>query len=141
MALHRACITIRATPRRVFDALTRPELVARWQFGRALCTTWRPGDAIRFRTEWEDGRVLEQEGRVLEVREEELVKYSLYTPRPGADAREEHRCVTSYRLHGEGEGTRVELEQDDPLPHAFAPMLLENVLAGLKETAETAEAV
>lgn len=136
MALHHACITIRATPRRVFDALTRPELVARWQFGRELSTSWRPGEAIRFRTEWADGRVLEQSGRVLDVREDELVKYSLYTPRPGTEDKAEHHCVTSYRLHGEGGSTRVELEQDDPLPHGFAPALLENVLAGLKEAAE-----
>jgi uncharacterized protein YndB with AHSA1/START domain len=136
MALHHASITIRATPRRVFEALTRPELVARWQFGRALSTSWRPGAPIRFRTAWEDGRVLEQHGRVLEVRAEELVKYSLYTPRPGADARAENHCMTTYRLRGEGGATRVELEQDDPLPHAFTPALLENVLAGLKETAE-----
>lgn len=141
MATHTSAITVHASAQKVFDALTQPELVARWQFGRKLITTWEAGSAIRFRTEWDgNARVLEQWGTVLEVRANELVRYNLFTPRPGSEDRIENYCVTSYVLT-EGDGptkgqTQVELRQEDGRAHALGQAPLENILLSLKEVVE-----
>jgi len=99
MATHTSEILVHASASRVFDALTKPELVARWQFGRALRTTWEAGSEIRFRTEWDGGvRVVEQWGTVREVLPGRVVEYDLFTPRPGSEDVAENYCVTRYVL-------------------------------------------
>lgn len=77
-------ITINAPAARVWDALTRPELVKDWQYGSQLVTDWQVGRPIRFRSEWQ-GQVFEQWGTVLEVEPNRMVKYSLFAPRPGLE--------------------------------------------------------
>lgn len=137
MATHTSAITVHASAQKVFDALTQPELVARWQFGRKLTTTWEAGSAIRFRTEWDgNARVLEQWGTVMEVRTNELVRYNLFTPRPGSEDRTENYCVTSYILTESDGQTKVELHQEDGRAHALGRAPLENILLSLKEVVE-----
>lgn len=137
MTTYTSAITVHAPAHKVFDALTRPELVARWQFGRQLTTSWKGGSEIRFRTEWDDKvRVLEQWGTVLEVRPNELVKYNLFTPRPGSQDQIENYCVTSYVLTDDNGKTKVELIQEDDRANAFASPPLQNILASLKDVAE-----
>ena len=82
MATNISTIKINASTQKVWDTITKPELVKLWQYGSDLLTTWEIGSDIKFRTEWE-GKVFEQWGKVLEIRPNELVKYSLYAPRPG----------------------------------------------------------
>jgi len=66
-AINISTILIKAPVQKVWDALTKPELVKLWQYGSDLITDWKVGNDIRFRTEWED-KVFEQWGKVLEVR-------------------------------------------------------------------------
>lgn len=135
MATYIAGITTSAPAQKVFDALTKPELVSLWQFGRVLSTTWEPGSAIRFST-GPAGERLEQWGTVLEVRANELVKYDLFTPRPGLEDKIEHYCVTSYVLTNANGQTRIEIIQEDNRPAGFIPQSLERILVSLREVAE-----
>ena len=79
------------------DTLTKPALVKLWQYGSDLITNWEVGSIIRFRTEWE-GKVFEQWGEVLEVKPPELLKYSLFAPRPGLEDKPENYFIMSYVL-------------------------------------------
>lgn len=84
MVTNISTISIDATKSKVWEALTKPELVKLWQYGSELVTNWEVGSDIRFRTEWE-GKVFEQWGKILEVRPTELLKYSLFAQRPGLE--------------------------------------------------------
>ncbi len=53
MAINISTIFIKAPVEKVWDALTKPELVKQWQYGSDLITNWKVGNDIRFRTEWE----------------------------------------------------------------------------------------
>jgi len=133
-------ITINATLNKVWDTLTKPELVKCWQYGSDLETNWKIGSPIRFRAEWE-GKVFEQWGKVLEVRKNELIKYSLYAPRPGIKDKPENYFIMSYVLSFENGQTHLEILQEDPRPGAVQeePQGEENpVLKQLKHVAETA---
>jgi len=54
-------ITIHAPVSKVWDVITKPELVKQWQYGSILTTDWKVGSDIRFHSEWQ-GSVYEQWG-------------------------------------------------------------------------------
>ena len=62
MATNSSKVKINAPIQKVWDVLTKPEFVKRWQYGSELFTNWEPGSDIRFRTEWQ-GKVFEQWGK------------------------------------------------------------------------------
>lgn len=140
MATSTSTIQISAPVEKVWEALTRPDLVRRWQYGSELQTDWEPGSPIRFRTEW-DGQVFEQWGTVLEVRENRAVTYDLFAPRPGLEDRPENYFVMSCLLEPVQGGTRLSIVQQDDRPGADAAGAGgdddSGVLAGLKSLVES----
>ena len=139
MAKNISTIRINASKQKVWDTITKAELVKLWQYGSDLLTTWEPGSVIKFRTEW-DGKVFEQWGKVLEVKPIEKIKYSLFAPRPGLDDKPENYFIMSYILTEENGKTKLEIIQEDNRPNAVqeAPQGEENpVLKSLKELAES----
>lgn len=137
MATHTAEINIHAPQNIVFDALTQPELIKQWQFGRILSTDWKEGSEIKFKTETPT-KTLEQWGTVLEIKTNELIKYNLFTPAPGLNDLPENYCVTSYVLTADQDQTNVQIIQEDHRPEGFTPVSLSPVLAALKQTIEQA---
>jgi uncharacterized protein YndB with AHSA1/START domain len=131
-----SAITIRATAERVFDTLTRPGLMELWQHGRVVTTDWKAGSKIRFRTEWAEGSI-EQWGMILEVKANVLLKYNLFTPKPGIEDSIENYCTTSYVLTADNGQTKLEIIQEDNRPNAFNPGTLMPILVSLKKVAES----
>jgi Activator of Hsp90 ATPase homolog 1-like protein len=104
-----------APAKKVWRALTTPDLVKQWQYGSDLLTTWEVGTPIVFRNEW-NGQVFEQKGTVLEFSPESRVKYSLFVPRPDLRDIPEHYFFMIYEL-AESEGaTSLLVRQEDPRP-------------------------
>ncbi|MGZ7442063.1 SRPBCC family protein [Paenibacillus sp. TH7-28] len=132
-------IMIQAPAGKVWNALTKPDLVKKWQYGADLITDWKVGGEIRFRNEW-DGNVFEQWGKVLEVEPYRLIRYSLFAPQPGLEDKPENYFVMSYILSEEGGGTLLKIEQQDNRPGAEDEPSQEEgenaVLAMLKAVAE-----
>ena len=141
MATNISTIRINATKEKVWDTLTKPELVKLWQYGSDLITNWEIGSDIKFRTEWE-GKIFEQWGNILEVRPTEILKYNLFAPRPGLEDKPENYFIMSYVLTTENGQTKLEIIQEDNRPDAVQekPQGEENpVLQSLKKVAETKE--
>ena len=138
MATNISTINIKASKERVWEVLTNAGLVKQWQYGSDLTTTWEVGSAIRFRTEW-DGKVFEQWGQVLEVISPEVLRYSLFAPRPGLEDKSENYFTMSYLLTENGDHTKLQIEQEDNRPGARQepPQGEENpILQSLKKLAE-----
>jgi uncharacterized protein YndB with AHSA1/START domain len=138
MATNVSTIRLDATKSKVWDTLTKPELVKLWQYGSDLKTSWEIGATIRFRTEWED-KVFEQWGQVLEIRQNELIKYSLFAPRPGLEDKPGNYFIMSYVLTEDDGQTKLEIIQEDNRPNAVQeePQGEENpVFKSLKALAE-----
>jgi uncharacterized protein YndB with AHSA1/START domain len=139
MATNISTIKVNASKQKVWDTITKAELVKLWQYGSDLLTSWEIGSDIKFRTKWED-KVFEQWGKVLEVRPNEIVKYSLFAPRPGLEDKPENYFIMSYVLTDENGQTKLEIIQEDNRPNAVQekPKGEENpVLKSLKQLAET----
>ena len=118
MATNISKIKINATVQKVWKTVTEPEMVKLWQFGSDLITTWKVGSEIKFVTEWE-GQIFEQWGKILEIRENELLKYSLFAPRPDLEDKPENYFVMSYVLTEENGNTKLEIIQEDNRPNAI----------------------
>ena len=138
MPTYTAEIIIEASTQKVFEALTRPELVKLWQYGRVVTTDWKIGSKIKFRSE-EQGSMetLEQWGTILDIRPNEFIKYGLFTPRADPEDKTENYCVTSYVLSNDNGHTRIEIIQEGNSPSGFAPSTLKPILVALKRVAET----
>lgn len=139
MATNISTISIHASAERVWETVTKPELVKLWQYGSDLLTNWEIGSDIRFRTAWED-KVFEQWGKVLVFRPNELASYSLFAPRPGLEDKPENYFVMSYVLSNDNGYTKLEIIQEDNRPHAVQeePQGEENpILKALKDLAES----
>jgi uncharacterized protein YndB with AHSA1/START domain len=139
MARNISTITINAPVQKVWDTITKPELVKLWQYGSDLITTWEVGSPIKFSTAWE-GKIFEQWGTVLEMQPNELIKYSLFAPAPGREDIPENYFIMNYILTADNENTKLEIIQEDNRPNAVQeePQGEENpVLQMLKQVAET----
>lgn len=110
-------LILNAPVQRVWDALTKPELVKLWQYGSELITTWEIGSSIRFSVAW-DGKLFEQWGEVLEIRPNELIKYSLFAPRPDLEDKPENYFIMNYILTDENGKVKLEILQEDNRPNA-----------------------
>lgn len=138
-------IWVRASAERVWDTVTRPDLVKQWQYGSDLITDWQIGSEIRFRSEWE-GNVYEQWGTVLEFAPYQYLSYSLFAPRPGLEDKPENYFTMRYTLNEEREGVLLAIEQNDNRPgtgssdgeNSEAEDDGQSVLSVLKRLAETA---
>ena len=108
-------INVNAPAKKVWLALTVPDLVKQWQYGSDLLTTWEAGSPIVFRNEW-NGQTFEQKGTVLEFTPESRLKYSLFFPRPDLQDIPEHSFFMTYALIERGESTSVLFRQEDPRP-------------------------
>lgn len=138
MATNISTININTSPQKVWNALTQPALVKQWQYGSDVITDWKEGSEIRFRTKWQ-GKVFEQWGKILEVKTNELLRYSLFAPRPDLEDKPENYFEMSYMLSPDNGSTKLIITQEDNRPGAKQepPQGEENpVLQMLKKVAE-----
>ena len=138
MATNISVININASIQKVWDTVTRPELVKLWQFGSDLKTTWEVGSEIRFVTAWGD-KVFEQRGKIVEIDPPQLLKYSLFAPGPELEDKPENYFMMSYVLTGENGQTRLEIIQENNRLNAVQEEQQgeeNSILKSLKELAE-----
>ncbi|MCF2443960.1 SRPBCC domain-containing protein [Dyadobacter sp. CY345] len=134
MASNISAVSINAPIAKVWQALTQPELVKKWQFGSDLITDWTVGGEIRFRNNWE-GQVFEQWGNILEFSPYEIIRYTLFFPRPDLEDRPENYFIMSYLLSEDEGVVTLVVNQEDNRPGSVqdTPNGEENqVLNGLK---------
>nr|WP_315158181.1 SRPBCC family protein [uncultured Flavobacterium sp.] len=139
MITSKSTIIINATKQKVWEALTKPELVKKWQYGSDVLTDWKVGSEIRFRVEWEN-KVFEQWGKILEIIPNELIKYSLFFPRPDLEDKEENYFIMSYIISELENKIRLEILKEDNRPGAVEEKEIDEenpVLTVLKEIIES----
>ncbi|MBI1223449.1 MAG: ATPase [Bacteroidetes bacterium] len=117
MATNHSRLMLNAPKEKVWEALTNPEKVKAWQYGSILITDWKPGNEIRFKTEWE-GHLFEQWGTVLEFKPYESLKYRLFAPSPDLEDKPENYFVMEYKLVEKDNGTELLIIQEDNRPGA-----------------------
>ncbi len=117
MATNISSLYIKASIQKIWDVLTKPEFIKQWQYGSDVITDWEVGNSIRFITEWK-GKVYEQWGEVIEVIPYQLLKYSLFAPRPDLEDKPENYFFMSYVLDVNEGLVNLKIIQEDNRPGA-----------------------
>jgi len=104
-------ITIQAPIAKIWDHLTRPELIKKYFFGTEIETDWKPGSPICFRGTWE-GKAYEDKGKILEFRPQQRLAFLFWSSFSGfPDLPENYQTIT-YDLHSEQGNTVLTIRQD-----------------------------
>jgi uncharacterized protein YndB with AHSA1/START domain len=131
-------VVIHASPGRVWQALTEPDLIEKYLFGTHVETNWQPGSPIVYRGEWQ-GQAYEDKGVVLEVQPEKRLVSTYWSPLSGVPDEPAYYKTVTYELAPEGEGTRVSVTQDNNASPEEAESSSQNwrrVLEGMKAILE-----
>ena len=106
----KANVTIHAPIAKVWDALVNPQVIKRYMFGAIAVSDWKVGSPIAWKGEWK-GKPFEDKGRILELRPEERLRYSHFSPLSGApDKPENYHQVTIELSKQEDQEDQVRLD-------------------------------
>ena len=136
--LAKASISIDAPTSKVWDALTKPELIKQYLFGTEVTTDWQVGSSITYKGVWE-GKAYEDKGKVLQVEPEKLLVSTFWSALSGLPDIPENYQTVRYELSSENGGTRLTLTQDNNDSEEGAKHSEQNwnmVLEGLKKLLE-----
>jgi uncharacterized protein YndB with AHSA1/START domain len=129
-----ASITIHAPASRVWDALTKPELVKQYMFGTEVITNWRVGSSITYRGEWQ-GKSYEDKGRVLRNEPGKVLESTYWSLMSGKPDLPENYQTVRYELAPSGNTTLLTITQDNnnsPEAAAHSEQNWKMVLEGMK---------
>ena len=108
----KASTTINAPASKVWDALTKPELIKQYMFGTDVISDWKVGSEILYRGEWQ-GKPFEDKGKILEMKKEKTLVSTHWSPLSGVPDSPENYHTVSYHLTEKDGKTEVTLTQDN----------------------------
>jgi len=107
----KARVEIKAPPSRVWDALTDPKMIKQYLFGTDTFTTWKVGDPIVFKGEWE-GKQYEDRGTIMALEKEKELRYTYWSSFSGLpDSIENYANITCVLTHKDDK-TMLTVTQD-----------------------------
>ena len=107
-----ASVIVAAGPKRVWEALTDPAQIKQYMFGSDVTSDWRVGSTITYAGEYE-GKKYEDHGEILEMSPPKVLRTTHFSPLSGQPDVPENYHELAYTLEPVGEGTRVQLTQDN----------------------------
>lgn len=131
--------TIHAPASKVWDAITRPELIKRYLFGADVISDWKVGSPITYKGEWE-GKSFEDKGKILKVEPEKLLRSTHWSPLSGVPDTPENYHTVTYELSEKGRDTEVTITQDNNANEeekAHSEQNWRTVLDGMKKLLES----
>lgn len=134
----RKSFQINASLSKVWDALTKPELVKQYFFGTEITTDWKKGSPIFYRGVWE-GKPYEDKGHILDIEKEKFIRYNYWSSFSGTEDIPANYANISYELSQEGGSTILNIVQDgmkdqEALDHSEQNWAI--VLDGMKKLLE-----
>ena len=107
-----ASITIKASPSRVWQELTKPKFIEQYLFGRQASHGWHIGSPILYRGVWQ-GKNNEAKGEFLEVEPERLVLSSSWNSPSAVAGIPTNFMTVRYELAASNDGTELTLIQEN----------------------------
>ncbi|GAC1648239.1 MAG: SRPBCC domain-containing protein [Gemmatimonadaceae bacterium] len=131
-------VPINAPAKKVWEALTKPNLIKQYFFGTNVETDWKPGSPIRFHGAWQ-GKAYEDKGTILEAVPGKRIAYTYWSSLSGTVDLPENYKTVSFDLSNEAGNTVLTLTQDnndteEAKKHSEANW--QTVIQGLKKLVE-----
>lgn len=109
-----ASISIAATPKKVWKAITDAKVIKQWFFGTEATSDWRPGSPITFKGEYQ-GKSYSDKGTVLKNIPGKLLQYSFWGSMSGLEDKPENYVIVTYEIvEGKIESTLSVTEENMP---------------------------
>lgn len=124
---------------KVWEALTRPEMVKQYLFGTDMSADWRVGGAITYRGEWE-GKSYVDKGTVKAIKPGKLLVTTYFSSMSGKEDKPENYNTVTYELAEKKGKTTLTITQDNNPTQESADHSASNwgmVLEGMKKLLET----
>lgn len=134
-----ASTTINAPSSKVWEAITKPELIKQYLFGTDVISDWTVGSPILYRGEWQ-GKPFEDRGKILEIEPEKRLVSTHWSPMSGVPDLPENYHTVTYRLLEKDGGTEVTILQDNNASEeekAHSEQNWKAVLDGMKRLLES----
>jgi uncharacterized protein YndB with AHSA1/START domain len=134
----KAVITINTPASKVWDALTRPDLIKQYLFGTEVVTDWQVGSPITYKGTWE-GKTYEDKGKILRIEPGKQLVSTYWSSLSGVPDIPENYQTVRYELSAESDGTRLTITQDNNDTQEAAAHSEQNwkmVLDGIKKLLE-----
>ena len=136
--ISKASTIINTSTSKVWDALTKPELIKQYMFGTEVITDWQVGSPITYKGIW-DGKAYEDKGKVLQIEIEKFLVSTFWSSLAGLPDIPENYKTVRYELVPEDNGTRLTITQDNNDSQEEAAHSKQNwkmVLDGMKKLLE-----
>lgn len=105
-----ASVTISASPERVWEALTDPNMIKQYMFGSTVTSSWKVGAPITWKGEM-NGKAYEDKGSIQRFDPPRLIEYTHFSPLSGQPDVPENYHLVRVKLSPADGATRVDLEQ------------------------------
>src|SRR5215208_7436410 len=103
---------IHAPASKVWDAITKPNLIKQYLFNTDVISDWKEGSPILYRGEWE-GKPFEDKGEILAIDPEKTLKSTHWSPLSGVPDIPENYHTVTYTVSDQGDDTEVTITQDN----------------------------
>jgi uncharacterized protein YndB with AHSA1/START domain len=103
---------IKADTSKVWDALTKPELIKQYFFGTNAVSDWKVGSPLYFRGTWE-GKSYEDKGTILKSEPGKVFKYSYWSSMSGIEDKPENYVEVTYQLAVKDDKTELTIIQEN----------------------------
>ena len=107
-----ATTTIHAPASKVWEAITKPDLIKQYLFGSDVISDWKVGSPITYKGEWQ-GKSFEDKGKILEMEPEKLLRSTHWSPLSGVPDTPENYHTVTYELSEKDGNTDVTISQDN----------------------------
>lgn len=134
----KAAMLINAPASRVWDAITKPELIKQYLFDTDVISDWQVGSPILYRGEWE-GKPFEDKGTILKIERGKQLVSTHWSPLSGVPDTPENYHTVTYDLVPNEDKTELTITQDNNADEQEKLHSEENwkaVLVGLKKLLE-----
>lgn len=108
----KASTVIDARAAKVWEALTKPELIKQYLFGTEVSSDWKVGSPITYKGEWQ-GKPFEDKGKILEMKPGESLVSTHWSPLSGVPDSPENYHTVAYTLLEKDGKTEVTITQDN----------------------------
>jgi uncharacterized protein YndB with AHSA1/START domain len=131
-------IKVNAPASKVWNALTKPEIIKQYLFGTEVISNWKVGSRIIYKGVWE-GKPYEDKGIIKKIQPRKLFQSTYLSSMSEKEDKPENYATVTYELKKEYNGTLLTISQDNIDTEEGKKHMKENweiVLKKLKEVVE-----
>ncbi|MDB5175643.1 MAG: ATPase [Candidatus Saccharibacteria bacterium] len=132
-------VVVAAPVNKVWDAITKPELIKQYMHGTNTETDWAVGSPVSWSGEW-NGKAYTDKGLVLQNEFQKLLSYTHWSPMGGSEDAPENYHVVTIELTEQNGSTQLTLTQSNNPSQEAADQMASNawgpMLQALKTIAE-----